>query len=77
MYVIDDFVTVISFVTGSCVTSVTTSIVMGVETSVTASIVVGAEMSVTTSFDIGAEIQKAEIAIKQDLNYTQDQPLKF
>ncbi len=29
------------------------------------------------AFDIGAEIQKAEIAIKQGLNYTQDQPLKF
>ncbi|MCX6745752.1 MAG: thymidylate synthase [Candidatus Parcubacteria bacterium] len=29
------------------------------------------------AFDLGAEIQKAEIAIKQGLSYTQDQPLKF
>jgi len=29
------------------------------------------------ALDVGAEIQKAEIAIKQGLNYTQDQPLKF
>ena len=29
------------------------------------------------AFDLGAEIQKAEIAIKQGLKYTQDQPLEF
>ncbi len=29
------------------------------------------------AFDLGAEIQKAEIAIKQGLKYTQDQPLRF
>jgi len=29
------------------------------------------------AFDLGAEIQKAEIAIKQGLKYTQDQPLQF
>ena len=29
------------------------------------------------AFDIGAELQKAEIAIKQNLNYIQDQPLNF
>lgn len=29
------------------------------------------------AFDIGAEIQKAEIAVKQGLVYTQDQPLLF
>ncbi|MFC1598991.1 thymidylate synthase [Patescibacteria group bacterium] len=29
------------------------------------------------AFDLGMEFQKAEIAIKQGLEYTQDQPLKF
>ena len=29
------------------------------------------------AFDLGAEIQKAELAIKQELKYTQDQPLQF
>ena len=29
------------------------------------------------AFDLGIEFQKAEIAIKQGLKYTQDQPLQF
>jgi thymidylate synthase len=29
------------------------------------------------AFDLGAEIQKAEIAVKQGLKFTQDQPLQF
>ncbi len=32
---------------------------------------------VSHAFDLGAELQKAEIAIKQNLNYIQDQPLNF